>query len=294
MRCQFTFALVAWLIVSRRFTLSPRACKRSCDDGDVLPQAESLRTANRMEALLSPLVEARNESGVEMSGNELFVAHDLTKEGQRRLDSAHRVFIERAPNSIDGLGARASPHGEFRNHRVVVDRDFVAGDDATVVANSRAAGRAQECNLPRRREKSVFRIFGVDATFDRSPTPTHIFLPERQDRAGRDVDLLAHQINSSDQLRDWMLNLQTRIHFQKVELAADIGKTKLDRACADVVHCPHHPDRGFAHSLTQVRIVDRRRTFFDHLLMPTLNRAFTLAEMHHMALRIGKDLNLAF
>ena len=53
--------------------------------------------------------------------------------------------------------------------------------------------------------------------------PTHIFLFERQDRAGGHVDLLAHQIEAGDQFRDGMLNLQTRVHFQKVKFAADIG-----------------------------------------------------------------------
>src|SRR5712692_11005159 len=68
--------------------------------------------AHRMRALLLSFVEACDESGVETPGDKFFVAHDLAKEGQRRLNAAHCVFVQRPPQSIDSLCARASPHGK--------------------------------------------------------------------------------------------------------------------------------------------------------------------------------------
>src|SRR6266550_8232992 len=102
-------------MISRRFTLSACVRKRGGDDGYVAPCGTRIvmihgRDARATSAFLHSFVEARNESGVEMPGDEFFVAHDLTKERQRRLDATHCVFIQGAPHSIDGLCPRASPN----------------------------------------------------------------------------------------------------------------------------------------------------------------------------------------
>src|SRR5713226_7567028 len=117
--------------------LGSSVSKRRRDDGHILLQAGSLHSVGKTRTLLAAFVETCNESRFQTSGDEFFVAHDLAKEGQRRLNSAHCVFIEGPAHSIDSLRARASPDCEFRNHRIVVDRDVVAFDNATVVANSR-------------------------------------------------------------------------------------------------------------------------------------------------------------
>src|SRR6266581_3765819 len=166
-------------MISRRFTLSARVRKRGGDDGYVAPCRLLVYPLATASGSVPPFVEARNESGIEMPGDEFFVAHDLTKERQRRLNATHCVFIQGAPHSIDGLCPRASPNRELRNHRIVVNRHLVPGNDAAVVANSGAAGRAQESNLARRRKKVILRVFGVDPTFDRGPAPTHVFLAKR-------------------------------------------------------------------------------------------------------------------
>ncbi len=89
-----------------------------------------------------------------------------------------------------------------------------------------------------------------------------------------------------------MLNLQARVHFQKVELSRGVRKQKLDRAGSDIIHRSSDPDRRRAHTLAQGLIVHRRRTLFNHFLMPPLNRAFTFAQMYALALGISEDLNL--
>src|SRR5207253_5947666 len=49
---------------------------------------------------------------------------------------------------------------------------------------------------------------------------------------------------------------------------------------------------GLSHSLAQSCIVNRRRAFFHHLLMTSLNRALALAQMNEVAVRVREDLNL--
>src|SRR6266852_863434 len=97
-------------MVRRCLALSASVSDSRRDDRDVLPQAGSLRSARRMRALLCALpalVETRNETRVEAAGDEFFVTHKLAKERQRRLDSAYRVLIQRAPQSIRRFRASA-------------------------------------------------------------------------------------------------------------------------------------------------------------------------------------------
>ena len=51
-------------------------------------------------------------------------------------------------------------------------------------------------------------------------------------------------------------------------------------------------DRGRAHPLPQRWRDRRRRRLLDHLLMPALNRALALEEVHDVAVCVGQDLEL--
>src|SRR5437870_2137637 len=172
-----------------------------------------------------------------------------------------------------------------------MDRNLVACGDAGVVANSRTSGHPQESDLAWRREEIVLGVFGINATLDSVTVPTHVSLRKRQRRSGRDLDLLAHQIDARDQLCHRMLDLQTRVHLEKIKFASHIGVKKLDSAGADITHSFSNPNRRRPHALSQLGVIDWRRTFFDYLLMTTLNRALALAKMYHVAMRIRKNLN---
>lgn len=49
---------------------------------------------------------------------------------------------------------------------------------------------------------------------------------------------------------------------------------------------------SLAHRLARLLVDDGTRSLFDELLVPALNRAVALAEVHGVAMRIGNDLNL--
>ena len=95
-----------------------------------------------------------------------------------------------------------------------------------------------------------------------------------------------------------MLDLQTRIHFHEIKLhrlRLVIGRLFDDEfhgARAHIVHSFGSSDCGFTHLLAQCGSHARRRGFFEHLLMATLHRAVTLKQIHAIALRICKNLNL--
>src|SRR5437867_8920520 len=88
-----------------------------------------------------------------------------------------------------------------------------------------------------------------------------------------------------------MLDLQARIHLEKIKIAAHIREEKLDGAGADVIRRFSNPNCRFTHAPPQVWIINWRRAFFDYLLMTALNRALALAEMHAVPVRIRENLD---
>ena len=68
------------------------------------------------------------------------------------------------------------------------------------------------------------------------PVGTDVRLREGQRLAGRDEQLRAHEVESGDGFRDRMLDLQARVHFQKIEprVVAVALEQELDRAGVDV------------------------------------------------------------
>src|SRR5437016_669028 len=89
-----------------------------------------------------------------------------------------------------------------------------------------------------------------------------------------------------------MLDLQTRVHLEKIKVASRVREEKFDGAGADVIHRLRDPNRRRAHAPSQFGVIDWRRAFFDHLLMTTLNRTLALAQMHDVSVRVREDLNL--
>ena len=58
------------------------------------------------------------------------------------------------------------------------------------------------------------------------------------------------------------------------------------------MHCPRCGYGGCAHACAQGFVHRRAGRFFHHFLVAPLHRAIALADMHHIALPVAKDLNL--
>ena len=89
-----------------------------------------------------------------------------------------------------------------------------------------------------------------------------------------------------------MLDLQTRVHFEEVKRLVDIGYQKLDRPRTNVIYglCDLHGT--LAHFGTEFGRVYRRRSLFDHFLMPPLDRTFAFTEMDVVSVRVREYLDL--
>ena len=118
----------------------------------------------------------------------------------------------------------------------------------------------------------------------------HLALRQRQGLTGGDAQLPLDQVQSRHRLGDRVLHLQPRIHLHEVELAP--VEQELDGAGAHVADLArHHQGRG-AHSCAQLLGQRRSRRLLDELLMTSLDRAVALAQVHEIAVPIGKHLHL--
>ena len=151
-------------------------------------------------------------------------------------------------------------------------------------------GVRRERIVPGRREEIIFGIFRVEAAFDGVAGKRDVVLREGKRLARGDANLQLYQIEAGDHFRDGMLHLKARIHFEKIEIARGIHQ-KLDRPRVRVARFARQFHGGFAHGAAQFGRHDRGRRFLDDFLVPALDRAFALAEIHDVAVRVAEYLN---
>ncbi len=128
------------------------------------------------------------------------------------------ISFKRAPQPHQAFGAVAAMDDQLADQRVVVRRDRVAGIDGAVQAHAETARRVIAGDLAWRGAEGC-RVLGVDAALDGVAVEFHVLLLHRKLRAIGDADLFAHKINAGDHLRDRMLDLQARVHFDEIEFA---------------------------------------------------------------------------
>ncbi len=116
-----------------------------------------------------------------------------------------------------------------------------------------------------------------------------VFLAQREFLAGRDQQLLAHEIDAGDQLGHRMLDLDARVHLDEVEAAVLVQE--LERAGAAIADAQAGVDADLADLGALLGADARRRRFLDDLLVAALHRAVALAEMDRVALAVGEHLD---
>src|SRR6516225_4597790 len=88
-----------------------------------------------------------------------------------------------------------------------------------------------------------------------------------------------------------MLHLDSGIHLHEIETTILVDEI-LNRAGVFVSHGFSKPHGTIPHFLPQVLIDQGRRTFFDDLLIPALDRAIALAEMDESSVTVAQNLKL--
>ena len=138
--------------------------------------------------------------------------------------------------------------------------------------------------------RKLFRVFGVDATFETVPAELDVVLLEGEGLAVGEPDLLLDEIDAGHHFGDRMLHLDAGVHFHEEEVVV-LVEQELDGADIPVVHGFDRFDGDAADFPAEFLVDGGRRRFFEKLLMAALDRAVTLPEMHDMPTMVGGNLH---
>ena len=105
------------------------------------------------------------------------------------------------------------------------------------------------------------------------------------------MDLQPHEIEPGDFLGDRMLDLETRVDLEEVELAASVDD-ELNGAGVLVADGASRGDSSGAHAGAQLVVDGRGGRFFDDLLVAALDRALAFEAVDEIPVRVAEDLDL--
>ena len=201
-----------------------------------------------------------------------------------------RTLQRRAQTQASGFPG-FTPGNDLGHHGIVERGYGITGLNARIYPHILALGHGKQAYRPGTGQKAGSGILGTQSHLDGMAKEVDILLLGRQGLSLGDPNLPLHQIEPGDTLGHWMLNLQPGVHLQKVKFATGVQQ-KLHRAGADIVHRPGRLHRGLTHGLPQLRRHHRTGGLLHHLLMATLQRAISLAQMNDVAVGVGENLHL--
>ncbi len=190
-------------------------------------------------------------------------------------------------------GAILAPGDDLGDHRVVERRHRVALPHPGIDPGDLRRRETQPVQRPGLRQEVALGVFGVKPRLDRMAVPDQILLMPRQCLAGRHAQLPFDEVEARHRLGHRMLDLEPRVHLDKVELAGGVRRgDEFDGAGAGIADRPRRRDRRLAHRPTPLLVEPGRRSLLDHLLMAALDRAVAVEDMDGIAVPVGEDLHL--
>src|SRR5512146_234045 len=121
------------------------------------------------------------------------------------------------------------------------------------------------------------------------PAQDHVFLAEPERLARRDPQLCLHEIDACHPLRHRMLDLEARVHLHKIVVVVFIDQ-EFERADAAIANSQRGCDGALAHLAPDLLWHAWTWRLLDQLLMASLHRAVTLAQIDAVAVVVAEHL----
>ena len=205
--------------------------------------------------------------------------------------SLNDQLLQGPAHPADGLQPGGGVDDQLGHQGVVVGGQLVAGIEAGVHPHAVAAGQVEEADAAGTGLEPLGRVLGVDAALDGVAAEQDLLLGDREGEPGGNADLLPHQVQAGNQLGDRVLHLDAGVHFDEVELAVG-GQHELDGAGIDVARGPGGRHGRRAHPLPQLRGQGLGGGLLQQLLVAPLDGAVPVAQLDHVPLPVGHDLEL--
>src|SRR5579872_2269008 len=258
----------------------------SATSGSRAPRSNESVTEPKRSTQSEPPLQVVDVGAAFLEGR---VVADLLVQRDVGLDSLDDHLRQRIFHARDGGVAAVAVRNHLGDERVVEGRHVVARVDMTVDADSRSPRGVPQPDGTGRGDEGL-GVLGVDAALHGMAADLHVALGVGQPLATGDQQLRLDQIDTGDELGDRMLDLDTGIHLDEVELA--VFEEELERAGAAIADGAAGLDAAVPHQLALPQRDAGRRRLLDYLLVSPLHRAVALAQMDDIAVRIAQHLEL--
>ena len=286
---------------------------RTADDGQ-----HGIRPLRR-EPFRNQLVEPAGGDGVVLEGWGL-------QELDQVLDDVPKVtadaqLLQRDDHVLARRGAIAAPRENVAELAVGEVVDAAGGSDGEVAPDVGAAAEVQLVHGAARRLEAFARVLGRDAARGRVTARLRaalrlvaVLLGEVEVDLGGgvgidavhetnvadavqrqthgDLQLRGGEVDAADHLGRRMLDLETRVELEEVELVVVVRVEVLDGPGGDVADELAEADGGLLHGLEGVRLGNGHGRLLDDLLVPSLDGAVAAEDGDGVAVLVGQQLDL--
>ncbi|MPM95561.1 hypothetical protein SDC9_142716 [bioreactor metagenome] len=179
-------------------------------------------------------------------------------------------LLQRPAHPADRLQPGRGVDQNLCRQRIVVGRQDIAAVQSGVNSYAGAAGEMNEAGRPGAGAEIGRRVLRVDAALDGVAAEFHVLLFHTQGQARGNPDLLAHNVNAGDHLRDTVLHLHPGVHLAKVKLIV-LRQQEFHRTGVFIANRLSRADRRRTHFPPKFRGKTPGGSFLDEFLVPALD-----------------------
>ena len=240
-----------------------------------------------------------DQRGGGLSGTENGIGDDILQKRNIRFDTADPEFAQSPVHALQGQFKITAKSGDFDQQRIVKGRDDGTGvTHAAVQPHPMTAGGAVGQNPAIIGRKFIFRVLACNAALHGAAHSRYFGLRRQIDLLAVEraalggENLRAHQVNSGDDFRNGVFNLDARIDLDEIPQVLVEIIEKFDGACVVVFDRAGQADGGLAEfGPHRVRQSAGRGDFYD-LLVAALHGTIALVQMQHVAVTVAQNLHL--
>ena len=142
---------------------------------------------------------------------------------------------------------------------------------------------------PRCRQKTTTRVFAIDPELNRVPVSSGVVVIEQT--ALGDSELLPHEVDPGNFLRNGMFHLQAGVDFQERDCPV-FANQELAGSCPDIPSLFQNGFRGLVEQLFLLCREEGCRGFLHELLVSSLERTVSGGDHDNFPRAIGQTLSL--
>ena len=211
--------------------------------------------------------------------------HDVAQIRNVGLQAGYFIFIQHAAHPFDSKLACGSPYNQLANHRIIINRNFIAIVYITVDTYTDTVRFSQLTDNTRRRHEIIFGIFGTDTALYGMSALLQVFLLIMKRFTVSNTNLVLHQVHPYYFFCNRVFHLEACIHFEEIKVTMFVYE-EFDGAGTFVMNGFCRGYSRFSHLLAKLGSNKRRGGFFHYFLITALDRTFTLEKMDSVSVII--------